>query len=580
MLGGIGRVQAQVQPEQPVVVDTARASKDTSLVFGQVRRLMGLMTRFSQQSRYDSAMRAGFEVYRLMQPYKSNALYAEGAWRYADIARSLHRYREGLWSLNEALRHTKSDLWRARLYNRMGGLYFEDAEPDSALYFTRLSMSYPLQGQAQLTFYNEWQLGAIMRNTPAKAEAVAHLRRALVLLPAGDTANAGTILTHLGLALEGLGRRQAALDTLALAYRETIRRGTHAQEEFASESYWRVLLAAGRQAEALTVLNRYLLLRDSIRLEESNATVALLQAREQISKQQAQNAGWQEEKVKQESRVRLALLGGLGALLLAGVMAAFYLTARRQKRMIASQNDILFVQQAELEGQKAALEQLNASKDALLSVVSHDVRGPLITLGTTLQLLSEGHLSEQETKPILEGLAGRVRDTETLLNDVLLWTKGQMSGIYAVPVRLDPAKLVEEVLTQSSPLLHSQHVSIEKSGTAQPMLADPGLLKVVLRNLLSNAIRYGPKRGKVVVRFVSTVAESGLSVIDQGTGLPAELVERILSKEGTVLPTRALLSLGGLGLVLVKDFVERQSGRIQIETSTKGTAMTVWLPRA
>ena len=562
-----------------VLVDTATANRDTSLVFSHVRQLIGDMVRYGRQARYDSAMRAGFEINRLMQPYKANTLFAEGAWRYADIARSLRRYKEGLWSMDEALRHTQSDLWRARLYNRMGGLYFEYGKLDSALYFTRLSMSYPLPGQAQLVFYNEWQLGAIMRNTPAKAEAVAHLHRALQLLPASDSANYGTILSHLGLALEELGLHQAALDTLALAYRETRLRGTGAQEGFAAEFYWRALMAAGRQPEAMAVLNRYLLLRDSIQVVESNATVGLLEAREQISKQQALNAAWQHERIKQESQMRLALLTGLGALLLAAIMAVFYLTARRQKRLIASQNDILFIQQAELEGQKAALEQLNASKDALLSVVSHDVRGPLITLGTTLQLLSEGHLSEQETKPILEGLAARVRDTETLLNDVLLWTKGQMSGVYAVPIPLDPISLVEEVLTQSSPFLHSQHVTVEQTGTAQRMMADPGLLKVVLRNLLSNAIRYGPKRGKVTIKYASTVAESSITVIDQGTGLPAELVERILSKDGNNLPTRALLSLGGLGLVLVKDFIERQGGRIQIETSTKGTAMTVWLPR-
>lgn len=556
------------------------AGVDTAALFAQVRSLLERSHQFQEQNLYDSAMHASARAQAYMADFKDHPLNLEAELGYADMLRTLGRNKEATQVLYQALPHVPQGSWQARFYNRLAGIYYELPNNDSALYYARKAIALTPPNQLALQFRNEWLLGAIYRTYERYEEASEHLRRALWLIPERELENRNVILTHLGATLEMQGRLPAALDTLELALSEARAHGTLAQREFASRSLFAALLRAGRTRDANAMFRQYILIHDSLRDVQKELNIALLEAREEIAKQQAVNLALADEAQEERNRLRLLTVGGIAALLLAGLMAAFYLTARRQKRLILSQNEILHLQQAELETKKTTLEDLNASKDALLSVVSHDVRGPLLTLGSTLQLLAEGHLSEDETRHVLEGLAERVRDTETLLNDVLLWTKGNMQGLHVQAEALDPYPLIQEVLVQVRPLLQANRARAVVEGESTPLVADNGLLKVVLRNLLTNAIRHGSKDSVVTIRFQKTLDEAGISIIDQGPGMPAPLVQRLTMPTAANLPTREMLSLGGLGLVLVKDFVLRQHGRIEVDSSHKGTTVTVWLRMA
>ncbi|MEJ1928864.1 ATP-binding protein [Nostoc sp. NIES-2111] len=553
---------------------------DTSAIFAQVRILLQRAREFQQQNQYDSAMHASARAQAQMADFKEHPLNLEAELAYADMLRTLGRNREAAEVLYQALPHVPKGAWLARFYNRLAGIYYEMPNNDSALFYGKKAIALTQPNQLSLQFRNEWLLGAIYRTAERYDEASEHLRRALWLIPEAELENRNVILTHLGATLEMQGRLPDALDTLQLALREARAHGTLAQREFASRSLFAALLRAGRTRDANDMFRQYIVIHDSLRDVQKELNIALLEAREEIAQQHAVNLALAEQAAREKNQMRLLTVGGIAALLLAGLMAAFYLTARRQKRLILSQNDILHLQQSELETKKTTLEDLNSSKDALLSVVSHDVRGPLLTLGSTLQLLAEGHLSEDETRHVLEGLAERVRDTETLLNDVLLWTKGNMQGLHVQAEAINPSPLIQEVLVQVRPLLQANRTTTTIEGEPSPMVADNGLLKVVLRNLLTNAIRHGSKDSVVTIRFQHTLDEAGISIIDQGPGMPAPLIQRLTMPTAANLPTREMLSLGGLGLVLVKDFVLRQHGRIEVDSSHKGTTITVWLRMA
>jgi len=551
---------------------------DTSKAFGRAQRYLMVVEGHMAKDRLDSAMRWSYVVREMLEPYPEHPLYMKATLQYAEILRNLGRQREAVHAMIHAVREATHKEPLAQAYNRMAGIYYELGYTDSAYYFADLSIKNTVSGQANLTFRNEWMLGALDRSLGRYQEAIRHLQQALRTMPTEELANRNIILNHLGQCYMGLGKKKEALDTLHFAFVDSKQNGTVSQQAFAARAYF--VAVAKLDAFEETLFMQVLAYQDSLHKYQQASNIALLETREELSTQREKNVALTLKANAQAEQQRLLVFGGIGVLFISGLLFGFYITARRQKDKIEDQNIILSAQQEELKSKQEDLEQLNASKDALLSVVSHDVRGPLITLGTTLQLLAQGHLSDEETKMVLQGLAERVRDTETLLNDVLLWTKGNMQGLLAEDGLLNPVDIVEEVLVQSRPLLQTNHVEVEVLGTPVPFYGDAGLLKVVVRNILTNAIRHGAKPGVVTIHYVSSETEAGICVQDRGKGMPQELVERLTAPQLEVsLPNRSMLSLGGLGLVLVKDFVYRQKGRLDATSSKKGTRLTVWMRR-
>ena len=220
-----------------------------------------------------------------------------------------------------------------------------------------------------------------------------------------------------------------------------------------------------------------------------------------------------------------------------------------------------------------------SNKTLLLSVVSHDVRGPLRTLGQMIAMTREGLLSTVDQITLLEGLDARLKDTESLLDDVLLWAKAQMEGLQIKIESLNPATIIAEVLRQSRTLLEDKNVTVVEEGHPLACEADAPLLRVVVRNLLQNAVRYGPHGGKVIVRYGSSNGKSTITILDQGSGLDGQMVA-LLTEDNAHAWDRRALSYGGLGLLLVRDFTQRLNGTLSVQTSDKGTAITLQLPGA
>jgi len=535
---------------------------------------------FAQKDRFDSAFRAEAEASVLLANHKDHVLFAELRWKSAELRRTLGRFAEAQVLLDDALAHQAQPYWRARLYGRKAGIFYEDHQGDSALVYVRRSQHVADGRDAWLGFSNHWLLGAIYRGLGRNQEAARELRQALAPPFGNDTANRNIILTQLGLALWKMGKRQAALDTLKMAFEDARRYGVPPQQEYAAHSYFQTLFSTGQEASAQKVLAEYLNLRDSARIRMQRADMALVSAEETILKQQAENQILAREKEIRECRLELTYTLSGSLLLISILLGWFYYSGRKKRRLIANQNTILHVQQAELEIKKNNLKQLNDTKTLLLSVVSHDIRGPLQALGMTLHLANQGVLSEEDKELLMTGLADRVKDTEFLLNDVLLWTKTQMDGMHVVTSVQDLGQIVNEVIVQVRPLLLNHELELVTSGTPAEGIADAGLLKVAIRNLLSNAIRYGKKGGHVTVAYRNTTAETGIAIIDEGGGLPAELVNYLRGPGVVPENARMVVSGGGLGLLLVQDFIRKQHGRMEVETSNAGTAITIWLPKA
>lgn len=232
--------------------------------------------------------------------------------------------------------------------------------------------------------------------------------------------------------------------------------------------------------------------------------------------------------------------------------------------------------------QKAALEQLGQVKDKLFSVVSHDMKAPVNSLISFIDILQDGNLSPDKLSLYAKELKQNLTYTAALMHNLLNWAASQMQGFIPVSKPFDISVLVTEVTHSLQHHLQQKQVMVQNSIAANTIIhADPNMTASILRNLLSNAIKFSYKQGAVIVTNENTATGFEISVTDEGAGMDAAQItafnsnnqHQTESKRGTDNEKGT-----GLGLLLCKTFAQEMGGKIRAEKNETGMTFTVWLP--
>lgn len=230
--------------------------------------------------------------------------------------------------------------------------------------------------------------------------------------------------------------------------------------------------------------------------------------------------------------------------------------------------------------QKEQLEQSNIEKNKLMSIISHDLRTPLINIQNYLELLNEDMVDSSE-RPVLEkALLKSTNNAVEMLSNLLHWSKSQMEGpnVHLVEVNL---------LTVLSGTLEMEKIYASKKGIVLnynipgqlSVIADVDMLQLVVRNLISNAVKFTPQGGQIDVDARLVANECKITVRDNGNGIPEEKQERIFSiKAEPAFGTNNERGVG-LGLVLCKEYIERQGGSIGFDSRPgQGSDFFIFVP--
>src|SRR6185369_10293852 len=235
-----------------------------------------------------------------------------------------------------------------------------------------------------------------------------------------------------------------------------------------------------------------------------------------------------------------------------------------------------------LEEQTAALDEHNKVKDKLFSIISHDLKSPMYALQTIFSNAQKFDLPAEEIKSMLPDVVNDLNYTTALMENLLQWAKWQMQSNSIYPEAIDVNKLVTETVQ----LLHLQAEAKKikiKTKTHVPVCAwaDRNMISLVLRNLLSNAVKFTPERGCIEVGINESSSCVEVYVLDSGRGISKEDISKI-NKEGFYTTNGTNDERGtGLGLMLSKEFLEKNDGRLFIESKPgKGSTFSFTLPLA
>lgn len=269
------------------------------------------------------------------------------------------------------------------------------------------------------------------------------------------------------------------------------------------------------------------------------------------------------------------------AILLVFVVVTFLV--HRGEKIQKKLNKRLQIKAEELEQNDLELREINETKDKLFSIIAHDLRGPIGAFQGLLKLFKEKEIDQTEFLNFIPKLRTDIDHIAFTLNNLLSWGKSQMNGATTKPRIIPLENIVEENINLLSEIATNKSIKITSQLTPNTMAwSDANQIDIVIRNLISNALKFTPKDGMITLKAIEKNKHWEISVRDTGVGMDRETQEKIFDDNSNITTYGTDNEKGtGLGLSLCKEMVEKNGGTIWVESYLrKGSTFFFTVPKA
>src|SRR5260221_7051482 len=472
----------------------------------------------------------------------------------------------------------------AAAFINIGDVYTKDMQLDSALAYTSeaLHIAENIHDSSSLSVSLS-NLGDIYVKKKAPLAALDYFKRALQLSEAIHDPD-GISYTHHSMAeaYHLLGR-----------YKESIHYGltslAEAREQNASETIrnaYHTLYDDYRDLndfrQALAWRNREIALTDSIYNLAKERQIKMLQSGYELEKKQHQLDVLNKDKLFQQEelgRSRMMYYLSIAGVLLLINWAVFLVRSNVQKQRI---NQLLETRNQEIVKQNQQLADLNAVKNQLLSIISHDLRSPIVTLRGFIDLIRGDGLSTEQIRYFSAQMEESLTSTTSLLDNLLFWAKTQMEGLKANAKSFDLLPVLEQNRRLIANRANKKKITVLTEKTDDPVLvyADEVMVDIVIRNLVDNAIKFCREGDTISLSSAYVPEGAAVTIKDTGKGIAIEAQAKIFTSISYTTTGTSHQRGTGLGLSLCKELIENNNGKIVFESKPgKGTSFTFILPK-
>ena len=264
---------------------------------------------------------------------------------------------------------------------------------------------------------------------------------------------------------------------------------------------------------------------------------------------------------------------------------AHFINYNGEKHMLASARDITKRKAAEekLIQLNIKLQEIIATKDKLFSIIAHDLRSPFNSiLGFSEMLIENIRVDEdKETEEFLRAINYSAKSTLVLLDNLLNWAKSQIGLINDNPERLVLSSIIQETIDHFELNAKSKNLTLNYIHSDEiEVYANENMLKTVLRNLISNSIKFTNLNGRVDVFVLHKTDHIEITISDNGVGMSSRACKKLFNISTNITSVGTANEEGsGLGLVLCKEFVEKLGGKIWVVSKKgKGSDFKFTLP--
>ena len=223
-----------------------------------------------------------------------------------------------------------------------------------------------------------------------------------------------------------------------------------------------------------------------------------------------------------------------------------------------------------LEQQKDQLQELNSTKDKFFSIIAHDLRSPFQSLlGLSEMLLGEiNENTSAEENSYVKAIYDSSHNIFALVENLLTWSRMQTNKLTLVPGQIYVSSIIENIISLLQPNLVQKHITVETElKTAKSGYADKNMVEMVIRNLVSNAIKFTSENGKIHISLTDNINNLQIEIHDNGIGISKDDQEKLFRIDSNYSTKGTNGESGtGLGLIICKEFIERNNGTIWIKS--------------
>lgn len=366
---------------------------------------------------------------------------------------------------------------------------------------------------------------------------------------------------------------QYALDAFAISNRIQFMEGT----QKCAKTLYDINKNKQNFETALKYHEIYQRLSDTLSRNENQKSLTLLKTKMEYDKQKQTLIAENDKALAQQERYVNA------ALVILMIFIAITLLVHRAEKTQKKLN-------LELKGKKEILEvrekELQANvetKNKLFSIIGHDLRGPIGAFQGILKLFKEGEIDKEEFLEFIPKLTDDVDHISFTLNNLLSWGQTQMNGAVTKPSSVALESLVIENINLLTEVAKAKSIKIKNEiGENVLVWSDSNQIDIVIRNLISNALKFTPENGIITLRAEAQKEHWQISVQDTGVGIDKSTIEKLFSKSSNVTTYGTNNEKGtGLGLSLCKEMVEKNNGSIWVESKLRiGSCFYFTLPKA
>lgn len=255
---------------------------------------------------------------------------------------------------------------------------------------------------------------------------------------------------------------------------------------------------------------------------------------------------------------------------------------RRSIQIIQDKNNSLELKNRQLTENEIDLKKINAQKDKFLSIISHDMRAPLSSIIGFLDYYKDNFKSFSETEIdfVSSNLNAHVKKVVEMLDGLLLWARSQSGEIQTNLQPIDLAAIITDTVDILNQSATNKKITISLNLHNQLVWADKNMSAFIIRNVLSNAIKFTHEGGRIEIKTQRNKKYAFVIVKDNGIGIPEANLSKLFQDNVNFSTFGTANEKGiGLGLVLCKDFMNKQNGNIEIESSPgEGTRVNLLFP--
>jgi len=399
-----------------------------------------------------------------------------------------------------------------------------------------------------------------------------------------DQLTAGTVYMNLGSLLGEMGNQDSvALYYLHRALRIAQQRRFVSLELDVYEELAKLHAKPGSYASAYNWMVRYDTLYKSVFNEKQSDEIMKLRSRYEQEISEKEILQLQSESQVQKMLNKLFIIFIVVIVVLAIIIAVNLRSKKATNQMLAERNLQISNAIQKLSESENELQKLNKSKDRIFSVVAHDLRNPVAAVTGFSELLYDNFDEFQvdtQKEYLLQILQG-TRRIQDLLENLLIWARSQMKAVKYEPESIKVKALLNECVREMKVNLDHKKVDcLLKISPNCSVFADKAMMHTVFRNLIINAIKFSFPGGKIRITSETSNNSCHIRVSDDGIGIQPEIQEKLFTANEVVsTPGTTGESGSGLGLVICREFLERNQGMIAVESEPgNGSTFIVTLP--